>query len=161
MQNLEPSYDHTSSDGVGQLNGKPVFGPVRPQDSNDYSDDNDEEEDDLGEYEEEYGSEKELRSLVYSNACPALPTNRPPGYPHLIDASGFCEETDKTDLRCADGVATLLWIWNRQQFNAFFDHAKDKVEIWRMAPSEPIKDMAVTRSGRKAMVCELDRLKHN
>ena len=94
---------------------------------------------------DEDSSDEEVLPLRYDSGCRDLPTNRPLGYPHIIVSQGFNEQTDKTDLRFADGVATLLWKWNAEQFNAFFDLSKPRFEMLRKNGPGMIKYTMIAR----------------
>lgn len=90
-----------------------------------------------------------MKEVQYSSECPALPVDRPRGYPHVVDFRDFDEETDDTTLHFADGVATFLWLWNKDSFRRFFDLEKDTFEIHYRAPnSYTIKDMIISRRSR-------------
>ena len=112
------------------------------------------EESDLDELEEEDEDEDEeyLKPLRYSGEYPSLPANRPAGYPRIIDLRGFDEEVDKSDLRCADGVATLLWKWKPDEFQKFFDLSNSSYELSRVAPGDMIQDMIMARKERLVIV---------
>ena len=111
----------------------------------------DEDEEDEGEEEDDDYSELELRPLQFSNECPSLPTNQAIGCPHVVNTSGFDEETDMHNLRFANGIATFLWKWDREQFNKFFDMSEERFEVHYEAQSL-IKDMLLTRMGNMVMV---------
>lgn len=88
----------------------------------------------------------------YKDDCPTLPPSRPPGFPHIVDARGFSESTDITNLRFGDGIATFLWNWDKDQFHRFFDLNKPKFEIHYGAPDAMIKDMIISRIGKTVIV---------
>jgi hypothetical protein len=94
-----------------------------------------------------------MAPLRYRDDCPFLPTSRPPGFPHVIDARTFSESTDIINLRFADGIATFLWNWDKDQFHRFFDLGKtNKFEIHYDAPDDMIKDMIISRMGSTVVV---------
>ncbi|OBZ75639.1 hypothetical protein A0H81_04822 [Grifola frondosa] len=67
--------------------------------------------------------------LRYSDACTELPASRPVGFPHIINVQGFDEETDKKDLRAADGIATLLYNWKPEALRALLDLNRPRFEF--------------------------------
>lgn len=50
---------------------------------------------------------EKLKPLQYLSDCPKPPTDRPPGYSHIIKTAGFNEETDPKGLRLAPGVGSM------------------------------------------------------
>jgi hypothetical protein len=89
---------------------------------------------------------------VNSNECPALPSYRPKGYPHIVGIDGFREDTNISNLTFADGIATFLWSWNKEQFEKFFDMSNYHFDIHYSAPDGLIKDMVITRMGHSISV---------
>jgi len=115
--------------------------------------------------EEEEEEELQLTPLIYSDVCPSLfPTHKPAGYPHIIDVSDFDEETDQSQLRAVDGVATLLWKWKPEEAKKFFDLGRKKYEF-SVEDTRPVNgggenngivirmdDILIGRSGNYVMV---------
>lgn len=106
-----------------------------------------ESEDDLDDYDE-----PEMFPLRYSDECPSMPSRRPVGYPHIIQTSSWGEETDKRNLTCADGIATLLWEWKPEHLETFFDLSNPRFELTRVAPNGIIRDMIIGRVDRAVLV---------
>jgi len=63
-----------------------------------------------------------MEPLRFSDASPKLPARAPTEHPHIMTGS-FHEETDKTNLRAADGAATFLYNWDPSILDEFLDPA--------------------------------------
>lgn len=103
--------------------------------------------------------------LVYMTDCPSLPATRPPGFPHIIDLHRDRFHTDETncaDLTCADGIATFLWKWDKEQFHRFFDLlAVPEFEIHYEVPGEVqyrTNDTVISRTNRTVTVSAISFL---
>lgn len=88
----------------------------------------------------------------YAEDCPSLPADRPDGFPHIIKLQSDFEMTETDFLTCADGVATFLWHWNKDEFHHFFDLTEAKFELEYHAPGSAIKKMVIKRNKKRVMV---------
>lgn len=60
---------------------------------------------------------------------PDFPANRPLGFPHLLDTWCFSADTDLGSFRLVDAVATVLFKYNRQLCERFFDRKSTDIEF--------------------------------
>lgn len=116
-----------------------------------------EEEIEESEEEEDYDeeSDEEPTPFKYSSTYPQLPATSPPGHQHIISGS-FDEDTDKTNLRAADGVATFLYKWKPEILTKFLDPATSKLEIVLRRHSDVFQDLVIAKHGSSVM-CEFLR----
>ena len=95
---------------------------------------------------------EEKTPLKYLESYPTLPSSGPVGAAHIIDTSFFNEDTKKTNLRAADGIATLLFNWKPEALDAFLDKGKLQFEFSRREPpSTPYMTLIIARVGDRVM----------
>lgn len=92
-----------------------------------------------------------MAPLRFSDAYPRLPARAPTGHPHIITGS-FHEETDKDDLRAADGVATFLYNWDPSILDEFLNPATSHLEIVRKEKRQIMEDLVIAKHERSVMV---------
>jgi hypothetical protein len=98
-----------------------------------------------------------MAPLRFSDAYPYLPATAPTGHPHIITGS-FHEETDKTNLRAADGVATFLYNWDPSILDEFLNPAIPQLEIVRKQKRQIMEDMVIAKHGQSVMVSDIETL---
>jgi len=95
-----------------------------------------------------------MAPLRLSDAYPKLPATAPTGHPHIITGP-FHEETDKTDLRAADGVATFLYNWEPSILDEFLDPATPRLVVVRREKSCVMEDMVIAKFGQSVRVGDI------
>jgi hypothetical protein len=81
----------------------------------------------------------------------------PKGFPHIVDASDFDDETDTNEMTFADGIAINLPLeLGPYPFAKFFDLSQDRFELHYVAPDDLIKDMIIAQTGRSVIVREVN-----
>jgi hypothetical protein len=57
-----------------------------------------------------------------------LPADAPLGHPHIVkDPTSVSLDAGVSQLRLADGIATVLWNYKRSAFEQFFDPSIERV----------------------------------
>jgi len=92
-----------------------------------------------------------MAPLQFSDTYSKLPATAPTGHPHIITGP-FHEETDKANLRAADGVATFLYRWDSSILDKFLDPATPRLEIVRREKDRIMEDMVIAKHGQSVMV---------
>ncbi|CZT19137.1 uncharacterized protein RCC_04983 [Ramularia collo-cygni] len=94
----------------------------------------------------------------YRDDCPSLPADRPIGFPHIIDLDHYeLDDPGYFSPTCADGVATFLYNWNREQFRRFFDLTEESFELRYDAPEGCVNKMCITRKKNVVTVCNFSQ----
>lgn len=101
-----------------------------------------------------------MAPLRFSDAYPSLPATAPTGHPHIISGS-FHEETDKTNLRAADGIATFLYNWDPSILDEILNPVTSRIEIVRKQKSRVMEDMVIAKFGKSVMVSLIETLRGN
>ena len=94
-----------------------------------------------------------MEDLTYDSSFLAFPIGAPIGNPHII-SSEFEAATDTTDLRAADGVATLLYRWDLDALCDFLDLEYDYFEFTRLEKDNTTQSLIIIRRGREVTVRE-------
>lgn len=93
-----------------------------------------------------------MEPLACHTSYTRLPACAPVGHPHVIDED-FQEGSDITNLRAADGVATLLYNWNPDAFFSFLELSYDYFEFVGREKDEAYQHLIIIiRRGRKVTV---------
>ena len=93
-----------------------------------------------------------MESLTYENSYPGLPASAPIGHPHII-SGGFHGETDITNLRAADAVATILYKRKPEALQSFLDLEYERFDFSCGAENERgLSYLVISRSGREVTV---------
>lgn len=101
-----------------------------------------------------------MAPLRFSDAYPRLPATAPTGHPHIISGS-FHEETDKTNLRAAGGIATFLYNWDPSNLDEILNPETPRIEIVRKQKSGVMEDKVIAKFGRSVMVSLVETLRGN
>ncbi|KAL8671689.1 MAG: hypothetical protein Q9168_003811 [Polycauliona sp. 1 TL-2023] len=88
--------------------------------------------------------------VQYINAYAGLPASAPIGHAHIVDY--FNEDTNKDNLRLADGISTMLYRFNPAVLRDFLDISIPSVEIIRREKPGPRYDLIIARHSR-AVTC--------
>ncbi|KAL8886798.1 MAG: hypothetical protein Q9215_005536 [Flavoplaca cf. flavocitrina] len=75
-----------------------------------------------------------------------LPASAPVGHPHIV--ADFNEETDKDNLRGADGICTMLYKYNPSVLRDFLDLEIPVIEIVRHEKRSSRYDLIIARQER-------------
>ncbi|KAL9039685.1 MAG: hypothetical protein Q9180_002381 [Flavoplaca navasiana] len=75
-----------------------------------------------------------------------LPASAPIGHPHIV--ADFNEETNKDNLRGADGICTMLYKYNPSVLRDFLDLRIPSIEIVRREEESYRYDMIIARHER-------------
>ncbi|KAL8801489.1 MAG: hypothetical protein Q9223_007443 [Gallowayella weberi] len=78
-----------------------------------------------------------------------LPASAPVGHPHIVE--DFDEETNKDNLRAADGIATFLYHFNPSVLDDFLNMSIPSVEVIRHEKSSSRYDLIIARTERAVM----------
>ncbi len=93
-----------------------------------------------------------MESLTYENSYPRLPASAPIGHPHIVSA-GFHEDTDTTNLRAADAVATILYKRKPEALQRFLNLEYEIFNFSCNAVNERgLSSLVISRSGREVTV---------
>lgn len=95
-----------------------------------------------------------MAPLKYLNVYHKLPASAPTGHPHIL-SKGFDEDTDQTNLRAADGVATFLYYWSPAILAEFLDPKISNLEIVRKEKSF-FQDLFIAKYYESVMVGTID-----
>ncbi|KAI4274559.1 MAG: hypothetical protein LQ337_003856 [Flavoplaca oasis] len=79
-----------------------------------------------------------------------LPASAPVGHPHIVE--DFNEETDKDNLRGADGICTMLYRYNPSVLRDFLDLEIPVIEVVRHEKTSNRYDMIIARHERVVTV---------
>ncbi|KAL8894201.1 MAG: hypothetical protein Q9192_004529 [Flavoplaca navasiana] len=79
-----------------------------------------------------------------------LPASTPVGHPHIV--ADFNEETDKDNLRGADGICTMLYKYNPSVLRDFLDLQIPVIEIVRHEKESYRYDLIIARHERVVTV---------
>ncbi|OCL13071.1 hypothetical protein AOQ84DRAFT_372506 [Glonium stellatum] len=85
--------------------------------------------------------------MMYRSDCERLPEGAPINHMHLLDLSNFDEETDISNLRIADGIATMLYNWNPEALEAFLDPKNKSFELCSRKIISAFIDFVILRKG--------------
>ena len=86
----------------------------------------------------------------FINVYEGLPASAPVGHPHIVE--DFNEETNKDNLRAADGICTMLYKYNPSVLRDFLDLRIPSIEIVRREEDAYRYDMIIARHERVVTV---------